>query len=626
MRVKICFLFLFILTISCQEKKEETNKSEIVEPVLTLPFQKLSFNDLTEFKTIASKNWSVAGSVYVDRSKRQMLTSEEGKGILVNNLTEDKNENLFTNFEHGDIELEMEVMMPKESNSGLYFQGRYEIQLYDSWGVKEPQHSDLGGIYERWDSIRGKGKEGFDGVAPKLNAAKAPGLWQRIKILFHAPRFDSTGIKIKNASFEKVWLNGMLIQENVELSGPTRAAAFEDEKPLGPLMIQGDHGPVAFKNLKYKRYENKKISLSDISMSEFENKEVLLPNLDSLVTNRTISADSISANMVSDYRSQSILKYEGKMNVPDSGDYLFDYKINVGGGLLLIDGDTIVDMNGENNLDSLGLGIATLQKGTVPFTLIYNKFIPWRIGFSLDVEGPEMQKHSLHAPKSLDLSRGKPDESIMVNIGEEPVAQRSFLMHDGVKRTHCISVGTPQKIHYAYDLESGSLLKVWSGEFLDATKMWHQRGEKQLGEPAGFMVSFHGDPEFAILENENSPWPETTPLQQGGYEFDNIGNPVFTAHLGGCKILDKMIPSKTLRMLHRTIEVYGEEIVWHKVAEGESIKKLADGSYIVNDESYFIDFSDSNEMEVLVRKKGDADELLVKILAGEELLEYSIIW
>lgn len=629
MRIKIYILLSCVLVLSCKEKIVEAPKEELkIKKAAFLPFQKISFDDLSSFKAV-SQNWQVAGGVHVDRSKDRTISSTEGTGILVNLPSEDSRGNLFTGFEHGDMELEMDVMMPKGSNSGLYFQGRYEVQLFDSWGVAEPLHSDLGGIYQRWDSIRGKGKEGFEGVAPKVNAAKAPGLWQRFKIIFHAPKFDADGIKTENAKFEKVWLNGVLIQENVEMSGPTRAAAYDDEKPQGPLMIQGDHGPVALKNFSYKIYDDRKISLSDVTMTEFENKEVLLPNLDSLIPLRTIKTDSISANMVSGNRSQRILKYDGKMDIPESGDYLFDFKVNGAGGLLLIDKDTIVNLNGDYNLDSLGLEKVALQKGVTPFTLIYNKFRPWTIGFSLDVEGPEMQKHALQPSGSLDLSKGKPEEAIMIEIKDETVAQRSFLMQDGIKRTHCISVGTAQKIHYAYDMEFGSLLKVWSGDFLDATPMWHGRGQKQLAVPAGFTVSFHGTPEFAQLENETSEWPDevdNSNRKHLGYEFDENRVPVFSSQIGSSNILDKMIPSKTLRMLHRTIEVDGAEEIWHKVAAGESIEKLPDGTYIINDESYFIDFSDSGNLNPVIREGDGVAELLVKIPAGELVLEYSIIW
>src|SRR6185503_17098727 len=69
-----------------------------------------------------------------------------------------------------------------------------------------------------------------------------------------APRFDAGGKKTKNARFTKVVLNGFVIHENVDVTGPTRSGAFIDEKPLGPLMIQGDHGAVALRNLAVKRF------------------------------------------------------------------------------------------------------------------------------------------------------------------------------------------------------------------------------------------------------------------------------------------------------------------------------------------------------------------------------------
>ena len=64
-----------------------------------------------------------------------------------------------------------------------------------------------------------------------------------------APRFDASGKKIANAKFLRVVYNGVLIQENVEVDEPTISAQGTPEAPLGPLMLQGDHGPVAFRNI-----------------------------------------------------------------------------------------------------------------------------------------------------------------------------------------------------------------------------------------------------------------------------------------------------------------------------------------------------------------------------------------
>lgn len=187
--------------------------------------------------------WQVVGEVKAGGEGERFLISTPGQGVLVNGATGRTN-NLHSKAEHGDIEAHVEFIVPKGSNSGVYFQARYEIQILDSWGVEHPKYGDCGGIYERWQDNRG-----YEGHAPRVNAARQPGQWQSFDVIFRAPRFDATGRKIANAKFVKVVHNGSVVHENVEVTGPTRASTFEDEKPLGPLMLQGDHGPVAYRNL-----------------------------------------------------------------------------------------------------------------------------------------------------------------------------------------------------------------------------------------------------------------------------------------------------------------------------------------------------------------------------------------
>ena len=174
----------------------------------------------------------------------------EPAGTMLNGPT-GRTANLVTDGKYGDAELYVEFLLAKGSNSGVYLMGRYEVQVYDSFGVARDKYPGIecGGIYPRWTQARGE----FEGHSPRVNATRPPGEWQSFDIVFHAPRFDPSGRKAANARFVSVKHNGQLIHENIELTGPTRAAVWEDEKdekPAGPLMLQGDHGPVAYRNLQ----------------------------------------------------------------------------------------------------------------------------------------------------------------------------------------------------------------------------------------------------------------------------------------------------------------------------------------------------------------------------------------
>jgi hypothetical protein len=180
-----------------------------------------------------------------DRKREKFLAVKPGTGVMVNG-PKGKAKDIFSKDQFGDVKAHVEFMVSKGSNSGVYFQERYEIQVLDSWGVKKPTYSDCGGIYQRWDEQRTP--KGYQGKAPRVNASLAPGKWQSFDVVFRAPRFDKNGEKTSNAVFEKVVHNDVVIHENAEVTGPTRSG-YAKEMPLASLRLQGDHGPVAYRNI-----------------------------------------------------------------------------------------------------------------------------------------------------------------------------------------------------------------------------------------------------------------------------------------------------------------------------------------------------------------------------------------
>src|SRR5256885_16483198 len=137
-----------------------------------------------------------AKAVALDPANSEKLAITPGEGVLVNGPA-GKAKDFVTEKEFGDVKVHVEFCIPKHSNSGVYLMGRYEIQVYDSYGKEKDQYPGIecGGIYSRW--IGGKNRGGH---SPRLNASKAPGAWQSFDITFQAPRFDASGKKIANAN------------------------------------------------------------------------------------------------------------------------------------------------------------------------------------------------------------------------------------------------------------------------------------------------------------------------------------------------------------------------------------------------------------------------------------------
>jgi hypothetical protein len=120
----------------------------------------------------------------------------------------------------------------ERGNSGVYLQGRYELQVLDSFG-EEPTIDGCGALY----GLR----------PPAVNACRGPEEWQSYDIEFRAARFDAEGEKIEPARLT-AWLNGRKIHDDVVIDGPTRGGA-EAEAPLGPLLLQDHSARVRYRNV-----------------------------------------------------------------------------------------------------------------------------------------------------------------------------------------------------------------------------------------------------------------------------------------------------------------------------------------------------------------------------------------
>lgn len=606
---------------------------QIVSAQGTTPFQTLPLNSLSTFESTTS-NWQIVGGVTADRTTDHSLTLSEGQGILVNNQTEDQRGNLFTKWQHADIELDLEVLMPKGSNSGIYFQSRYEVQLLDSWGVKEPQHSDLGGIYQRWDEERPEGQKGYEGHAPRASVARAPGLWQHLNIVFQAPRFDAQGNKISTAQFVSVKLNGFVIHDHVEVTGPTRAAAFEDsEVAQAPIMIQGDHGPVAFRNIKYRLFDAAQVGISNLNYKYYQGEfPHQMPNLDDLTLVKEEETSEITVGL-SEAEKQFALRFEGTLDLPKSGLYTFEVAHSAR-FRLEIDGKEVL---GDNTENVAGVGEFSrrrlqtrLSAGAHSFALTYAKGlwhnVPTALGWY--VSGPGLLRKELTASGSLPTDAFT---AYQINPEARPFLQRNFVMHKGEKRTHAISVGFPGGLHYAYDMGSGALLHIWKGPFIDTSTMWYQRGEMQSAVALGSVIEQAGKPAVATLSGAAVSWPDTPDAYQfHQYRINEAGIPAYTYTQGDLTITDRLEPDAAQTYFTRTLTIENqgasEAGAWVLLAESPSIKPLEAGSYLVDDQRMYIDVEGGAEAQI--RSANGVQQLVmpVEFSNGKAQVQYHLVW
>jgi len=193
----------------------------------------------------ADPTWKIVSSVKIDPANPRKLVGEGGGGAadsVLLRIPAEKATDLISEKSFGDCEVHLEFFLAKESNSGVFLMGQYEVQITDSFGIPDNklQAGECGGI--PWLK------------APSTNACKAPGEWQTLDIVFRAPKFDAAGKKTANARFVSITLNGKKVQENLQVPEPTGAELDGGEKPTGPLMLQGNEGIVAFRNVSVKPF------------------------------------------------------------------------------------------------------------------------------------------------------------------------------------------------------------------------------------------------------------------------------------------------------------------------------------------------------------------------------------
>lgn len=591
------------------------------------------------WKTTSQNNWQIVGDVRTDLHREVYMEGVPGKGVLANLPDASNKANLQSVAEFGDVEVSFDFVMATHSNSGFYLQGRYEVQLLDSWGVRYPRYGDCGGIYARRRFV--PKTETYEGHAPRQNACLAPGLWQHMDISFQAPRFDEKGQKTANARILLVRLNGVVIHENVELTGPTGGPIAEQEAPTGPFMIQGDHGPVAFKNMVVAKRSGKAAVAGPVQYTVWHGKYRQENEFKDLKTAASGSVPRLTWK-VAGKEDEYAVHYKTQLSVPANGTYRFTLQVG-GRSVLRVDNKEILADAWTYSGDRREAAVP-LSSGTVPVEIIMTKMDSWMPPMlGLWIEGPDTRPVEYHDFNSV-LALPAPDPIYL--DAPEPVVFRSFMniAHEGgswSKNTHrvvhAVHVGDPSGLHYSYDLDNGALFQVWKGDFLWTSPMWDDRGDGS-SRPRGTLLllqdvplvvadagSAVGAPAKAGEATTLERMRESTQYKPLGYDIDPEGHPTFRYQIFGATVTDQIRVQDGGKVLTRTVSTDGlpsDRPLLYRLATGTVIEPAGEGTWFVDGRRYYLRLA-GGQADVRVEKVGEKAVLTVPVA---KTLEYSILW
>jgi len=217
--ILVSLFFSLAVTLFAQEKEP---------PVVSAPAGKAPSDAVVLFDGKDLSEWT-----YADGKPAGWIVADGAMTVKGGSIVSKK--------EFGDMQLHLEFASPSPArgegqdrgNSGVYLQGIYELQVLDSYENKTYIDGMCGAIYKQYP--------------PLVNASRKPGEWQTYDIIFHAPKFDSTGNVIRKATLT-VLHNGILIQDHISISS-TPGGVREKEAPRGPIFLQDHNHPVKYRNI-----------------------------------------------------------------------------------------------------------------------------------------------------------------------------------------------------------------------------------------------------------------------------------------------------------------------------------------------------------------------------------------
>ncbi len=528
-----------------------------------------------------SRPWQSASKITLNPINEKKTQIIEGKSIV---YTNSPNASIVSEIKLQDLKLKFYMLQSKSGNAKLNLGDNLSL-IFDM-----NSNATFGAILKNNETI----------IKPLAEAKRKEGLWQKLELVLSLTGLN--GIPV----IEKVILNDLLIHSNVLLPNL--------KSTNGSLSFTNQNGLLAFKDFEYIGFEKKHpISISNLTYTleetynsdrSFESKK------QEKVSGKSSSLTSDIPNNFNKY----ILHYKGDMNVEKDAIYGFTLE-HQGTAKLFIDGEQVVG-SGEYLYRNPISGLKEIKAGKHIFEYIYHP-IYWRPVFGIEVSGADFRPYGLNDPKMLPTRQL--DGGIFIeNVENKAKTIRSFLNFKETKLTKVISVGTPEKIHYSFDLDNGSLLQVWKGKFADVTQMWHERGEPQLFYPSGLLTVLNNEIPFFELNNEAQPKPDVyAEFVNAGYDLDENGVPTYTYNWKNSIFTQKFSPSNDGLLC----EVTSSETTkfGYTLTIANEITKLSEKLYKVD--NFYVEI---NEKAKVYIKENSGKYYLKANLTGK--IAYTLTW
>jgi hypothetical protein len=176
-------------------------------------------------------------------------------------------------------------------------------------------------------------------------------------------------------------------------------------------------------------------------------------------------------------------------------------------------------------------------------------------------------------------------------------------------------------------MDNGAIVQLWRGGFLDATPMWHERGDGS-SRPLGTVQRFGKPvPTLARLTSPQAAWPDDNTYsgyQPKGYDVDEVNRPVFNYSIYGSMVTDAIRLLDNGQGVKREISVqHPSDNLYARLAEGKTIEALSDGLYLIDDKSYYLRINDAGGAHPVIRDHNDRKELIVPV---KSKVTYSILF